>query len=92
VTLDPSSRRIDADGGERTVRIRTSSSCEWSAGVNVSWITLLRTRGQGEAELQYRVASNAGTARTGIVTVAGRTHAVEQAEARRRGGDDDDDD
>jgi hypothetical protein len=88
--VQSSGGKFDADGGEGSIRIRTTSGCGWSAAVAVSWITVSKRDGQGDAELRYTVAANPGGERTGIVTVAGRVYTVEQKEAKK--GDDKDKD
>ena len=81
--LDPAERAFSPDGGTAAVRVRVAEGCEWTASSNASWIVISSNgAGRGNGDVQYRVERNTSTqARTGTVTVAGRTHRVEQGGA-----------
>jgi hypothetical protein len=54
---------------------------------NQSWIELSGSNGTGTNSFSYRVAENTSTsARTGTITVSGRTHTVRQDGAPASGG------
>jgi hypothetical protein len=54
--------------------------CDWSATSNASWITITSgASGAGSRAVNYSVAANTGTPRTGTITVAGQTFTVHQA-------------
>jgi hypothetical protein len=56
----------------------SNSGCTWSATSNVAWITNVTASGTGNGTVNYTVAANPGIARTGIITVNGQTHTVNQ--------------
>jgi hypothetical protein len=63
-----------------SVAVSTSAGCAWTATSNDTWITLLSgTSGNGAGVVTFRVAANTSTARTGTLTIAGRTFTVNQA-------------
>lgn len=56
-----------------------STGCPWTASVDVSWITLSRTTGTGDDTVFYNVAANGtGAARTGRITLQGKTLVITQ--------------
>jgi hypothetical protein len=60
--------------------ILPSSGCGWTATSNDSWIRITSgASGSGSGTVNYSVVSNTGTARTGTITVAGRTFTVNQS-------------
>ncbi|MEZ5356395.1 MAG: VWA domain-containing protein [Bryobacteraceae bacterium] len=63
------------------VLVTTRPECKWGSISNDAWITLEAGQsGQGDGAVSYRVAANGtANARTGTVTIAGRTHTVRQA-------------
>ncbi|MEZ5404096.1 MAG: VWA domain-containing protein [Bryobacteraceae bacterium] len=63
------------------VLVTTRPECRWGSVANDAWITIEAGQsGQGDGAVSYRVAANStGSARTGAVTIAGRTHTVRQA-------------
>ena len=77
-TIAPDARNVGATGGTFDVSVTGPASCAWAAASQASWITV-RESGNGTA--QVTVASNTGAARTGTVTIAGRTLTVTQAAA-----------
>jgi Putative binding domain, N-terminal len=72
---------IGAGGGNGvSVAVSTSAGCAWTATSNDTWITLLSgASGNGAGVVTFRVAANTSTARTGTLTIAGRTFTVNQA-------------
>jgi len=81
LTLDPASQSFGSPGGPGSVRIVTDAGCTWSAASSSDWISVGRSSGAGPDSLAYLVAVNTSTtnARSGSVSVSGRTHAVSQA-------------
>ncbi|MFN7921777.1 MAG: VWA domain-containing protein [Bryobacteraceae bacterium] len=63
------------------VLITTRAECRWGSISNDGWITIEAGQsGQGDGAVSYRVAANStNAARTGTLTIAGRTHTVRQA-------------
>jgi hypothetical protein len=82
-TVSPTSASPGASGGVAAVSVTASApSCAWTASSQAGWITISGTAsGTGSATVQYAVASNAGTARSGTLTVAGHTVTINQAAA-----------
>jgi hypothetical protein len=78
--VNPESYSIGSAGGSSTVAVTaTSSACAWSAASNASWITLGgRTSSNGNGTVPFTVAATTGPARSGTLTIAGRTFAVNQ--------------
>jgi Domain of unknown function (DUF5666)/Viral BACON domain/Putative binding domain, N-terminal len=78
--IAPDRNSFTAAGGDGTVRVTTLAGCTWDASTGDSWIAITSaTRVTGAGEVRYRVARNdSTTARSGVVTVGGRTHSVQQ--------------
>jgi hypothetical protein len=67
-------------GGSWTVAVTSGSSCPWTSVSNTPWVTVASgAAGTGSGNVQLDVQPNPGPARTGTVTVAGRTITVNQA-------------
>jgi hypothetical protein len=84
--VDPAAS-FPAAGGTRMVTVVTqavsagcSIGCPWTATSNASWIRVTSSMPRaGDDAFFYQVEPNTGGARTGTITVAGRTHTVTQA-------------
>jgi hypothetical protein len=78
--LNPTSRSIGDNGGDRSFTISTTSSCAWTATSTVSWITIQSAAsGSGNGRIDYRVArNNNSNDRTGTIVVGGQSHVVNQ--------------
>jgi hypothetical protein len=80
--IAPSEVSIAATGGAYSVAVTTVSGCTWSAASNASWITVSNgATGNGSATVSLAIAANAGAARDGTVTVAGKAFLARQAGA-----------
>lgn len=79
-TIDPDRRELGRNGGTATVAVSAGAGCAWTAASAVPWITISGARdGRGGGSVTYSVAENDATStRTGTLTIAGRTHTVEQ--------------
>lgn len=77
----PANATVDSAGGDRTVQVVTSDSCEWTVSSTVPWITLPSgNAGRGPATVPYRVAANPDEAgRAGTLRVETYTFPVTQA-------------
>jgi hypothetical protein len=78
----PTTTSVPAEGGTLTVRVTTTPTCVWQAGVSASWIVVASaptTTGSGTVQLS--VALNHGPGRSATVTVAGQEVTVVQAAA-----------
>ena len=85
-TIAPMSESIAAAGGAGTaIAVTTGGTCAWTAISNApSWITITAgATGTGTGSVSFTVAANTGAARTGTMTIAGRTFTVTQAAAQR---------
>ncbi|MGB4844587.1 MAG: BACON domain-containing carbohydrate-binding protein, partial [Ferruginibacter sp.] len=80
VITPTSSPSIPAAGGTGSFGINvTPNTCSWSASENLTWVTITSPlSGTGDATLNYTVAVNPGTARSGIITVNGQNYTVNQ--------------
>jgi len=79
-SVSPTSASLPASGGGTQASVTTTSSCAWTAGSNVSWISLNRSSGTGSGTVIATVAANSSSSsRTGSFVIAGRTFTVSQA-------------
>ncbi|UXI65830.1 pre-peptidase C-terminal domain-containing protein [Tahibacter amnicola] len=82
-TIAPTSANVAAGAGTGSVNITMSASnCSWTAASNTSWITITSGGGPftGNGSTTYSVAANgSSSARTGTLTIAGKTFTVTQA-------------
>jgi hypothetical protein len=82
-SLGPISRSVPVGGIASAVTgVSAPAGCGWTAESNDPWITLTSSSsGSGNRQVAFSVASNADStsARTGTLTIAGRTFAVSQA-------------
>jgi hypothetical protein len=69
----------DASGSTGTLSIATTGSCAWTATTSAGWIRLSTAGGTGPGQVDYTIDPNPQTTeRTGSITVAGATIAVQQ--------------
>ena len=80
-TFSPTSQNLDAAGGAGIrVTVTAASPCQWIASSNASWINITSGAiGTGNGTVIFSVAANTGPARTGTLTIVGRTFTVTQA-------------
>jgi hypothetical protein len=79
-TVNPLTVNALSFGLSGSVSVIAGSSCEWTATSSVSWITVAGGTHAGIASVNYTVAVNpTSAARTGTMTVAGKTVTVNQA-------------
>ena len=80
-SIAPEEKAFGNDGGIGQVQVTTTAGCEWTATSNSAWIaTTGSAKGSASGAVSYSVAANnASDARTGSMTVAGRTFSVSQA-------------
>ena len=83
--VSPSSTSVAGAAGSYTAALVASgNSCSWGATDTVSWIALGTTSGAGTASVSYTLSkNNSGAARSGTITIGGRTLAVTQASMPR---------
>ena len=77
--IAPSAQSFSASGGTGTVNVNTQTGCAWTAISNNSWITISSGGGSGSGAVNYSVAANPATARTGTMTIAGLRFTITQA-------------
>ncbi|MFZ2448524.1 MAG: C1 family peptidase [Syntrophobacteraceae bacterium] len=81
-TISPTGDAFTASGGTDTISVTTASGCTWSAVSNVSWLHVTSgASGSGKGTVSYSVAANTSGARSGTMTVAGKTFRVAQSAA-----------
>ena len=79
-TVAPESVPVGPTGGPASVAVTTGSSCSWNVSTSDSWITFAGGGSRtGPGTVQLTIASNTSGARTGNVSIAGRTVSIQQA-------------
>jgi hypothetical protein len=79
-TISPTGATTSAGSGGGTISVTIGASCPWTASSGVPWITIMAgASGTGSGTSTYAIAANSGCARTGTLTVAGRTFSVSQS-------------
>ena len=80
--LSSSSQNLPAAGGTGSVNVTTGNGCGWSATSNASWLTITSAQNAtGNGTVAFNAAAHTGSARSGTLTIAGRTFTVNQAES-----------
>jgi DNA-binding beta-propeller fold protein YncE len=78
-SINPLHAVIDDLGGNLRVAVTAPGGCAWTAASNAGWLSVASSAsGSGNATVTIHAASNTGGARTGTVTIAGRTFTVTQ--------------
>jgi hypothetical protein len=71
---------VAAAAGAASVAVQTTTGCAWTATTTTPWLTISDgTSGTGNGTVDFMVAANNGSARTGTISIAGLTHTVNQA-------------
>jgi hypothetical protein len=85
VSVAISAPLIEPGGGTGAVAVTAERDCDWSASVDVNWITFTSSpNGQGSGGVDFLVAPNSGVApRRGSISVNGQRVSVDQAEPSR---------
>jgi hypothetical protein len=73
-----SSGTIGAGGGAGTFSMTATSGCGWTATTSQGWIHA-SSAGSGNGIVSYSVDANSGGARSGSISVGGRTFSISQA-------------
>lgn len=77
--ISPASANFVSGGGTGAVSVTASAGVGWQTFVNDSWIAITSGgSGTGNGTVNYSVAANSGSARTGTMIVAGRIFTVTQ--------------
>ena len=81
-TVTPTSFTVPIQGTTSGLSVSSGTSCSWTAMSNVTWITITSgASGSGIGGVNFVVAANTGAARTGTLTVAGKTVTFSQGGA-----------
>ncbi len=81
-SLSAPSQSFGSAAGTGSVNVVTSSGCGWTATSNAGFITITAgATGTGSGTVNYTVSTNTGAARSGILTIAGKTYTVSQGAA-----------
>jgi hypothetical protein len=81
-SVAPTSAAFSSSGGTATVTVATTATgCAWQARSNDAFIALGSSGGIDSGSVTYTVAPNGGAARTGTLTIAGATVAIQQEAA-----------
>jgi hypothetical protein len=78
--ISPNSVNFDSSSHSGSVSVTAPENCNWSATPNANWIQITSgSTGSGNGALNYSISSNTSTsARTGTMTIAGKTFTVTQ--------------
>ncbi|MBC2711500.1 MAG: BACON domain-containing protein [Desulfosarcina sp.] len=82
-SISSTNNTISSGGGTGRFYVSTSStSCEWYAETNATWVTITsESSGIGDGTVTYTVSPNTGASRTAVINIAGQTHTVNQESA-----------
>ena len=79
-SISPESHSVAHTGGSGTVAVTAAAECGWTATSSAPWITIASGgSGNGNGTVQFAVAPTTGPARSGTLTIAGRTFVVSQS-------------
>jgi hypothetical protein len=83
LTISPASHSFAATGGSDNVAVTATRGCSWTAVSNAPWLRVTSgAAGDGDGTIAYSVDPNpVASARTGLLTVAGRAFTVSQSGA-----------
>jgi hypothetical protein len=81
-TISPTTQNVGAAGGTGSIAVSAGNTCQWTASSTASWIAVTAgASGTGNGTVTFSVAANSEAARTGTLTIAGRTFTVSQSAA-----------
>jgi hypothetical protein len=79
-TISSTNQEFSDRGGTGTVRVSGIQGCSWTASSRVGWVTIVSgANGDGSGSVEFRVAANSQSARTGTLTIANQDFTVTQA-------------
>jgi thermitase len=77
--LQNSSQNVPTAGGNFSVNVAAATNCDFSAISQNNWITVTSGNpGSGNAAVNFTVAANAGSSRTGTIKIAGQNFTINQ--------------
>ncbi len=78
-TVSPTSIAPGAAGLTGNITVTTQSGCAWSASNPLGWVSIVSgSSGTGSGTVIYSVSANTGSARSGTLTIAGKTVSIAQ--------------
>jgi hypothetical protein len=78
-SIAPAVAAFAANGGDSRVVVTAPAGCSWTATSNAGWLSVSSgASGTGNAAVIVHATANAGSARSGTVTIAGTTFSVTQ--------------
>jgi hypothetical protein len=78
-SISPSSSGFGFQQFNGSFNVANSTGCAWQAKSNAAWIAVTQGSGSGNGTVAFTVQANVdGAARSGTISVAGRTHTVTQ--------------
>jgi hypothetical protein len=79
-SINPTNQSVSAGSGSGVINVTAPSGCAWTAQSNSPWLTVTGgSSGSGNGTVNFSVAANNGSARTGTITAGGQTFTVHQA-------------
>lgn len=77
--LTPSSFSADAAGDSDSISLSADSSCAWTVSSDAAWLSAASSSGTGSSSITWTAAANTGAARSGNLSLSGRTVPISQA-------------
>lgn len=77
-SLDAASASVGPTAGSRTVNVTTLSTCSWTAQTSLEWVHVSGATQSGSGAIVLDYDANTGSARTGVVTIAGLSFSLTQ--------------
>lgn len=82
-TISPGNQNVGAAGQSFTEIISVlGSGCTWTASTTATFLTVSPASGTGNSGVTITVAANTDAARSGLITIAGQTFTIAQADGR----------
>ena len=79
VTISPANQSLSATTGSGTIAVAAPAGCAWSASSNAAWLVITSgASGSGSGTVAFQATANTGGARTGAISVAGRSFELTQ--------------
>ena len=77
-SISPTSQSVASTGAAYDVTVTATGDCVWGTSENYNWISLSPTSGTGNDLVRVTVSANTGEARLATITIAGKSHNVNQ--------------
>jgi hypothetical protein len=79
--ISPGGQAFAPAGGNATISITVNPGCSWTSSGAPTWLSFTTTSGSGNGTVSYQVSSNASSARSTTLTIAGLPFTIEQQAA-----------